>query len=47
MLFSMEIEEYMESEFSAIFPVKLVTKTLAIRSPGPNTDLFLQSDVPF
>ena len=34
MFSNMKIEEYMESELSGIFRVKLVTKNTVLKSPG-------------
>ena len=34
MFCSMKMEEYMKSEYSGIFRVKLVTKNIVLRSPG-------------
>ena len=47
MFSSMKKEEYMESELSDIFQVKVVTKNIVFGSLGPNAKLLLQYDVSF
>ena len=45
---SMEIEDPIESEYSGIFQVKLVTKNLVVEFPGgPKAELSPQCDVSF
>ena len=47
MFLNMKKEEYMESELSGIFWVKVVAKNILLESLGPNPELFLEVGVFF
>ena len=47
MFSNMKKKEYIESEHSDIFQVKLVAKNILLGPWGPNAKLFLQCDVSF